>query len=106
MNKLPQELRLIISREIQHDKWEIEQIMEIIEREVDARERASSLVTRPRSSTIELPTATSLVSSDSCTSRCCYCKHSHPSTSCRAVTNVAQWKQILNKSGRCFVCLQ
>ena len=38
MNKLPQELRLIISREIQHDEWEIEQIMEIIEREVDARE--------------------------------------------------------------------
>ena len=92
MNKLPQELRLIISREIQHDKWEIEQIMEIIEREVDARERASSLVTWPRSSTRELPTATSLMSSDSCTPRCCYYKHLHPSTSCRAVTDVAQRK--------------
>ena len=90
MNKLPQELRLIISSEIQHDEWEIEQIMEIIESEVDARERASSLVTRPRISTRDLPTATSLVSSDSCTPRCCYCKQSHPSTSCRTVTDVAQ----------------
>ena len=106
INKLPQELRLIISREIRHEEWEIGQLMEIIEREIDAQERASSLVTQPRSSIRDLPTVTSIASSDSCTPRCCYCKQSHSSTSCRTVTDVAQRKQILKKTGRCYVCFK
>lgn len=39
MNKLPQELRLIISREVKGDNWDLNELMQIIEREVEARER-------------------------------------------------------------------
>ena len=39
MNRLPQELRLIISREIGDVKWHIDEIMTIVERKISARER-------------------------------------------------------------------
>ena len=38
MNKLPAELRLIVSHEVK-DKWELDKLMRIIEGEVEARER-------------------------------------------------------------------
>ena len=40
MNKLPQELRLIVSREVGEAEWRIDEIMNIVERKVSARERA------------------------------------------------------------------
>ena len=43
MNKLPPEIRLIISRDLTEDRWDMEKVMKIISREVDARERSSTL---------------------------------------------------------------
>ena len=40
MNKLPQELRLIISREIKDQDWQLDNIMHSLEDELKARERA------------------------------------------------------------------
>ena len=42
MTKLPQEFRLIVSREVQDEKWNVDRLMQLIEREIDARERASA----------------------------------------------------------------
>ena len=39
MNKLPSEIRLIISRELTEEKWDVEKLMN---REVDARERSAT----------------------------------------------------------------
>ena len=36
MNRLPQELRLIISREIGDEEWRIDEIMTIVEQEISA----------------------------------------------------------------------
>ena len=41
VNKLPPEIRLIISREITGDNWDLEKVMSIVERKVDAREQGS-----------------------------------------------------------------
>ena len=41
MNWLPQELRLIISREIGDEEWCIDEIMTIVEHKISTRERAS-----------------------------------------------------------------
>ena len=38
MNKLPAEMHLIISHELSGGKWNIEQMMRIINREIEARE--------------------------------------------------------------------
>ena len=40
MNKLPQELRLIISREIKDQDWQLDNIVHALEDELKARERA------------------------------------------------------------------
>ena len=42
MNKLPSEIRLIISRELTEEKWDVEKLMRVIDREVDARERSTT----------------------------------------------------------------
>ena len=42
MSKLPQELRLIVSRTISDGEWNFEEVMAVIEKEIDARERAGA----------------------------------------------------------------
>ena len=104
MNRLPQELRLIISRQIGDEEWHIDEIMTILEREISARERAfSSTSGELRGS--GLPTAAALLTSDR-QPKCTYCRQGHSSSSFPVVTDVAQRKGILNRSGRCFVCLK
>jgi len=41
MNKLPQELRLILSRQVNEDTWNLDELMEVMEKEITARERAA-----------------------------------------------------------------
>ena len=106
MSELPQELRLIVSREVRDEEWELERLMSIIEREIDARERASTTNQFPRRVPREIPTATTLLSSGSTMPKCSYCRQNHPSVSCKTVMDVAARKQILQKTGQCFVCLR
>jgi len=40
MNRLPKDLHLIISREVGHAEWDVDQLMAIVEHEISARERA------------------------------------------------------------------
>ncbi len=40
MNKLPQELRLIICRGIKDQEWQLDTIMRVLENRLEARERA------------------------------------------------------------------
>ena len=40
MNKLPQDLRLIVSREVK-DEWDLDRILDVFRSELEARERAS-----------------------------------------------------------------
>ena len=67
MNRLPQEFRLLVSREVGEAEWQIDDIMTIVGREISARERAFLPTTR------SIPTATPLVASDG-ESICCYCR--------------------------------
>ena len=109
LNKLPQELRLVISRQTSEEEWNLDNLMEIIEREIAARERAASSSSSyqvPRRTPREPPTATTLIYSSSIIPRCSYCRQSHTSNSCKAVIDIAERKQILKRSGRCFVCLR
>ena len=55
MNKLPSEIRLIISRELTEEKWDVEKLMKIVDRDVDARERSAASRTSNPNSTLLLP---------------------------------------------------
>ena len=104
MNKLPQELQLIVSRRIGEGEWKLDGMMKVIEEEVQARERTTApAVKKPNK---ELPTAAALLAGGNSSVTCCYCRQPHPSHSCQVVTQLQDRKQILLRYGRCFVCLR
>ena len=112
VNKLPPEIRLIVSREMTGDRWDLDWVMRIFEQGVNARERASasSVSSTPRKIQSWMPTAATLVASHSGQTNggvgCVYCGQGHPSSSCNAVTDVAARNEVLRKAGRCYVCLR
>ena len=112
MNKLPSEIRLIISRELTEEKWDVEKLMKIVDREVDARERsATSRTANPTSAPRRPlprapPTAAALMTSNSGQVRCAFCEQGHVSSSCTIVTDINARKEALRKAGRCYVCLR
>lgn len=112
MSKLPQELRLIISREIKDQEWQLDTIMHVLENELEARERSvlhdeSQLSAEGQAfPNFKMRTTTSALFTKHSGPTCTYCKQSHPSNSCKMVTNPAARKDILIKQGRCFVFLR
>lgn len=78
--------------------------MKIVEREIDARERAAATSCwSGKKQSRELPTAATLMSTDSSPS-CAYCDQAHHSSQCRVVTDVR--KGMLMKAERCFLCMK
>ena len=110
MSRLPSELRLIISRELTEDEWDIEVVMEILQREIEARERsagATSPLAKKPTSQRPPPTALSLTTGASPTQAACvYCEQAHPTSTCPVVRDPGERKQILRTGGCCFVCLR
>ena len=115
LNKLPSDLRLIVSRKVPESDWNLDSLLKIVEEEIVARERVEPKRVEqkpsqppPRRSSERSPsTATTLVASSSPSSpTCCYCQQPHPSNSCSNVTQIDARKQILKGSGRCFCCLR
>ena len=47
MNKLQQELRLLVSHDIKDGEWELDLLMRVTEREIDARERLNTNPMQP-----------------------------------------------------------
>lgn len=55
VNKLPPEIRLIVSRAMTAEKWDLDQVMTIFEQEVDARECASASSTLSTARKVQQP---------------------------------------------------
>ena len=114
MNKLPSDLRLVISREVKDEEWQLDRILHVFENELEARERAAVRDVAQSTSEVKSfkrdqprmkPTTTALLTKATGPT-CTYCRMNHASNSCTTVTNVAARKEILKKHGRCFVCLR
>ena len=111
LNKLPPELRLIVSRKIPESTLNVDSLLKIVEEELLARERTQASNQTPPRRNYDKPrsTVTTLFSgapSPASSPTCCYCQQAHSSTECSAVTNVGARRQILRTSGRCFNCLR
>ena len=67
MNKLPSEIRLIVSRETAAGKWDLDGVMKILEQGVEARELASTTRTpaHTRKTQVQIPTGAALLASNS-----------------------------------------
>ena len=123
MNKIPEELRIVLSRNSQGKTWDLEEILKVFHQELQIREKCSA-TTDPFSKQkeskflfkkkVEQPTSSAaLFSSNSNQSKtekrdpwCLFCKQSHNSGQCTVVTNIDARRKILREKGRCFVCLR
>ena len=69
----------MVTREITDEEWNLAKVMEIFQKELDARERAavSTMSTfQGKKPVKDVPTASSLLTGDS-TINCCFCGQSH-----------------------------
>ena len=110
LQKLPSELRLVLSRKVSEADWNLDELLKQLEREIEARERAAMSTSQTvkkqgRDPPASASTAAAL-SSPSTTPNCYYCQQSHFSGECGVVTMPDERKQILRRSGRCYICLR
>ena len=105
MKKIPSDLSLIVSRETVEDNCDLDPLVKVLEKEIEARERASMNTTQPKKPTRDYPSAAALLSNTS-SPLCVFCDQPHFSTHCRVVTGREKRKQLLLKAGRCFICLK
>ena len=52
------------------------------------------------------PTTAAALLNPSGTVSCTYCRKSHPSAKCQAVSDISARRNLLRKQGRCFLCLR
>ena len=108
-----------MARETTSAVWKIEELLEIIKQEVEAREVSQSVkineerITKPSGNQHRYPkpsTASSLVTKEDSPMkphqvRYVYCNELHYSASCEKVTTPNDGRSILIESKRCFKCL-
>ena len=117
MDKIPEEFRLIISRKMKLETWDITELVAVFKEELEAREK-SRFVGGNSSSVEEKPwlkgrrsydpvTAAALHLTDQPQASCYFCDHpGHKTFKCSLVTDPETRKEILKKKGKCFVCLK
>ncbi|XP_065654791.1 uncharacterized protein LOC136081405 [Hydra vulgaris] len=122
MQKLPEELNLIISRQFQGcDSWDIKTILEIFKSELQAHEKsisnASAYDRRPLSiETLHSSSSYNNIKNYSTSYnkhleknesfKCAFCSKNHLSQQCMSVTQLDARRKILKDKKRCFICLR
>ena len=110
MSKLPTQIKLEISRQMPQGKWEINQLMEALKKEIVSRERCTTEDSR-QSAPIEVATSSTLHSQGRNYKSnkgmfCAFCTKSHQSSLCRTVSSVDERKSCLRRKNKCYVCLK
>ena len=117
MSKFPSDIRLQIARKTTNEVWEIEELLETIKREIEAREaseavKANANTQKPFNAAPQRrppPTTSTFVSKEENSQfkiRCAYCNGLHYSASCEHMTDVNERRDALRKNNRCFICLK
>ena len=118
MSKLPNEIRLEIARKSTNEVWKIDELLDTIKGEVEAREASEAVKTQEvnvrkppnpgSNSSRSIPTANALVTTEGkgFQFRCVYCNGEHYSASCTNVRQTKDRRDILQRNNRCFICLK
>ena len=113
MSKLPDGVRVRTTWENHDETWEINHLMDTILKEVEAREAnggARILTSRPavfsKTSHNGNGSTTSSLITNTYNIKCVYCGKIHYSTTCKKVTSVGEYKEMLKWLGRYFNCLK
>ena len=112
MSKLPNDIRIQITRKVNDETWKIDELLQAIKREIEVREASERIKTndnksppysRPNSGSASALTARS---NESFKLQCVYCKGEHYSASCDIVKDARERKDILRQNDRCFNCIR
>ena len=124
MTKLPQDLKIIISRDFGKNVWDIEKVLKIIRRELEAREKISLSVEKHDDFYENPPYSGSNLFVDGKkhdkkhekkdykktqkpSYSCIFCRRNdHRSADCDIVTQPEKRKDILFKEKKCFICMK
>ena len=123
MNKIPDDLKLVISRKMPEDVWELDSVIGALKSEIQVREKCTFVRKvspeppkkkrhnnerrdKPLTASYLLSGADEGGSNASPSITCTYCLQQHRSTKCTVVTDVKARKSILRNKGRCFLCLK
>ena len=114
IKKIPEELRLIITRQFDGETWDLGKILKSLKTELEARERIKFMSSNTSTSTSDQKprqfrqpaTASALISTNRSSPSCTYCKGAHASVNCNIITNISARKEFLRKRGRCYSCLK
>lgn len=122
MTKIPEDIRLLVGREMKDGEWNLTEILRLLRSEVENRERCGGVQALARKENLYSPedrrnakspksgptSASALFSGNqpSNTTHCTFCKQPHPTASCHVVTNKTARRECLKKQGRCFICLK
>ena len=86
LNKLPQELQLLVSRKIGESEWKLDEIMGVVGEEIQARERTvATTIPAFRRQSKEPQTVAALFTRSGGGPTCSYCQQVHSSNSCHAI---------------------
>lgn len=118
MTKLPNEIRLEIARKSTNEVWKIDELLDTIKGEVEAREASEAVKTQEvqvrkppnlgSNTSRSIPTANALFTTETkeIHFRCVYCNGEHYSASCTKVRQSKDRRDILQRNNRCFICLK
>ena len=105
-SKLPHGLNLILSRKFDSatEVWKIDELMEALRVELEARERIqnSKVKSRFNSTANDRSTVDNLLVESG--PICAYCSRKHYSDQCRTVTDIEARKKLLRSENRCYLC--
>ena len=110
MEKIPEELRLLLTRRFKKDTYDINLVLDAFKDELEARERCGTSKSDnghrkkpdPSSTGMALPALTD----DAYKFSCVFCGGKHKHQSCTIVTDVESRKDILWDKNKCFKCLR
>ena len=108
VEKIPEELRLLITRKFSNAEWDVRELLDEFKNELSVREKCDIKPQQnltEKSKSHSQPSAMGLHSGFSKIS-CAFCKGNHYSDKCETITDICSRKESLRRSGKCFVCLK
>ena len=118
MNKIPQELQLIITRKLGKEKWDLDALQNAFKEELEAREMCEFATASRNDDKVKggggrrYPTTAEALLAQGQYERkgggitCTYCRGSHPSAQCHVITGVQARREVLKSKGKCYNCLR
>ena len=117
MQRMPSEITIQVARKVTEDVWPIKEILEIIKKEIEAREMGICVATsdkktaKPTNQPRQPATTQAFFTKEEqrrpkAGIQCYLCSKGHLSINCKQVTDIAARKEILQQAKRCFKCLK